>query len=268
MSFLPGMMPGWNKASGVSAEVAQFLARAGALDATHVNAYTALIDGLVADGLWSLLDCLYIFATDTKANAKLNLKSSSFPVVENGTVSFTADQGFTLSLASTTNYLLPQFNPSTAGGNFAQNSAHQSIWSNTNAQATPASIGAGATGTFDSLMTIRTPGDQFVAKINNVRTGANGISVANTNSVGHFLVSRTGATALESYKNAVSQGSNADPSVAPGNAYHAVGGRTFDGSVQASGHQYSAATFGGGLNGAQVTALYSRIAAYRSAAGL
>jgi hypothetical protein len=73
---------------------AAFLARTSGLNAAHRNAYTALIDGLVTDGVWTSLDALYITATDTTTNANLNLVSSSFPLTQTGTITFTADQGY------------------------------------------------------------------------------------------------------------------------------------------------------------------------------
>ena len=79
----------------VPSESAVFLARTSGLDTTHVNAYTALIDGLVADGVWSKFDVLRIYATQNSTTALLNLKSSSFTAVTHGSPSFTADRGFT-----------------------------------------------------------------------------------------------------------------------------------------------------------------------------
>lgn len=113
-------------APATSAEVTQFLARTTSLDGTHTAAYTALIDGLVADGIWSKLDALYIFATQDTTNALLNLKSSSYTPTIVGGLTFTADDGYALTTGS--NYINTNMNASTAGGQYAQNSAHMSVW--------------------------------------------------------------------------------------------------------------------------------------------
>ena len=56
-----------------SSQYTAFIARTSGLDAGHLAAYATLIDGLVTDGLWSKFDALWIMATDTAANARLNL---------------------------------------------------------------------------------------------------------------------------------------------------------------------------------------------------
>jgi hypothetical protein len=48
-----------------------FLARTSGLSGTETLAYKALINGLVADGVWSLLDALWIFATNTTLTASI-----------------------------------------------------------------------------------------------------------------------------------------------------------------------------------------------------
>src|SRR5262245_58714994 len=95
----------------ITTEAAQFLARTSGLDTAHTNAYTALIDGLVADGIWSKLDLLHIYATQDSTNALLNLISSSFTGITHGSPTFTADRGFTGVSGSSTVYIDTQFNP-------------------------------------------------------------------------------------------------------------------------------------------------------------
>ena len=109
-----------------SPEVTQFLARTSGLDSTHIAAYTALIDGLVADGIWAKIDALYIFATQTSGNALVNLKSSSYLATISGSLTHTADDGYTMAGGS--NYVNTGFNASTAGAGYQQNNAHMSVW--------------------------------------------------------------------------------------------------------------------------------------------
>ncbi len=116
-----------------SSQVAQFLARTSGLDATHISAYTALIDGLVTDGVWTKLDFLYILATADSTTALLNLVSSSYNGIAHGSPTFTADRGFTGTQASSTIYIDTQFNPSNAAGRkYGQSDAHISAWNITN----------------------------------------------------------------------------------------------------------------------------------------
>src|ERR1039457_3408340 len=81
--------------SGNAAQTTAFLARTSGLSGTETTAYTNLINGLVSDGTWSLLDALYIFATNSTTTANLNLISTSFGLTQHGTVTFSADHGYT-----------------------------------------------------------------------------------------------------------------------------------------------------------------------------
>ena len=109
-------------ASNDAAQTTAFLARTSGLSGTETSAYKTLINGLVADNIWNKLDALYIFATNTTTTANLNLKSTSFGLTANGTVSFTADHGYTGGGAGT-DFLSTGFIPSTSGTTYTLNSA-------------------------------------------------------------------------------------------------------------------------------------------------
>src|SRR5258706_10799563 len=119
-----------------------FLARTSGLDSTHITAYTNLLNGLDTDGLTSKLDMLHVYATQDSTTALLNLVSSSFTGTANGSPTFTADRGFTGTASSSTIYIDTGFNPSTAGGQYAQDAAHLSAWCLTNISEYIGSMGA------------------------------------------------------------------------------------------------------------------------------
>ena len=52
-----------------------------------------LIDGLVADGVWSKLDCLYVLAQQNATDALLNLIGTSYSLTNVGAARFTAYHG-------------------------------------------------------------------------------------------------------------------------------------------------------------------------------
>src|SRR5208283_3321474 len=98
------------------------------------------------DGTWSLLDALYIFATNTTTTAALNLVSSSFTGTVNGTLTFSADNGWTGD--GSTGYFGTNFIPSIALGNCKLNSCSMGIYdltSNTGAQTCQLGAYGGAT---------------------------------------------------------------------------------------------------------------------------
>jgi hypothetical protein len=130
------------------AEAAAFLARTSGLDTTHRNAYTTLINGLVADGVWAQLDALYMFATQDSTTAALNLISSTYNATVNGSPTFTADRGFTGVETSSTVYINSNFTPSTATSpKYTLNSSHLSVWNLTNSTSAFPAIGVTSAGT-------------------------------------------------------------------------------------------------------------------------
>ncbi len=88
---------------------------------TIAGYYNTLICGLVTDGNWSSLDALYILAAPTTTIAEMNLVSSSFTLVPQGTGTFTTNSDYTGN--GSTGYLDTQFTPSTAGGQYTATSA-------------------------------------------------------------------------------------------------------------------------------------------------
>jgi hypothetical protein len=61
----------------------------------NASAVTAAVCGMVVDGTWPLLDALYVFAINSTANANLNWVSSSSGATKVGSVSFSANNGYT-----------------------------------------------------------------------------------------------------------------------------------------------------------------------------
>ncbi len=82
-----------------------------------------LIKGLKTDGLFTILDRLWLFASDSTIQALIDV-IATVTATNNG-VSFTIRQGYT---GDGTHHIDTGFNASTAGGNYTQNSAHLGIW--------------------------------------------------------------------------------------------------------------------------------------------
>lgn len=111
----------------MSIEASQYITRltAGESDAFKAAA-AALIDALVPSGAWARTDGLYILSTTVKANSLLNLKSSSFPLVQAGGLpdgQFTPGLGWTGD-GNPGHYLDTVCDPTVAAGlNFVLNTA-------------------------------------------------------------------------------------------------------------------------------------------------
>src|SRR5229473_4702071 len=126
-----GWLPLAQAPGGGCSQATTFLARTSGLSGTETTAYTNLICGLVTDGIitgtlsgatgcGTVLDGLYIFATNTTTTANLNLCGTSFGLTTSAAPSFTADRGYTGN--GTTQFLDTGFIPSAAGGATTLNS--------------------------------------------------------------------------------------------------------------------------------------------------
>jgi len=83
------------------------------------TALAAFIDGCVTNGVWADMDAIWMpRAVTTAANARVNLKSSSFTLTEVSTPTFTSKLGYTGN--GTTSYLDTGYNPASSG-QFTQN---------------------------------------------------------------------------------------------------------------------------------------------------
>jgi hypothetical protein len=253
----------------LSAEASQFLARTSSLDATHTNAYTALIDGLVTDGIWSKLDVLHVYATQNSTTALLNLKSNSYTGTANGSPAFVADRGFTGVDASATVYIDTGFNPATAGGNYSQDSAHISAWSNT----TPANsgpsggvvIGSEISASHTAVYSRYNDGFSYFG----VNASATNFTSTGTPSNGHFLANRSSSSALQGYKNGTSVLTWTNTSVAPASQnIYALANHGPSGANLGTAFQLPAISIGSSLSSTDVTNFYNRLRTYMTAVGV
>jgi len=250
--------------STTSAEVSQFLARTTGLDGTHTAAYTALIDGLVADGIWAKLDALYIFATQSTANALLNLKSSSYTPAITGSLTFTADDGYTLTTGS--NYINTNLNASTAGGNYAQNSAHMSVWMFSDNSSMVSTVGT-LSGTNEQRIIPHLGGSGYY-RVN--CQPDQGIAIAVASGAGFSLGTRETSSLVRSYKDGTLNATEpATTSAALNNSNFTfpnfaagLGGDPDTSNIVSGG------SFGSSLTGAEVTSFYNRLRTYMTAVGV
>lgn len=252
--------------AAASAEAINFLNRTSGLDSTHVAMYIALIDGLVADGVFSLLDALYFVATQNEATAKLNLVGTSYPPIETGSVAFAADEGFTAP-AGTTDYISSGFNPFSAGGHFSQNSAHLSIWMEAGTGNGIPKIGAYTSSPSVTATIYPNFSNSFLGRLNNGINNGVSFAVANPEEIS-CIVSRTASNLTAGYLDGVSVATSAQASTGMVNLPIIIGGANIDSVPTSAAYKWSSASIGAGLDATQALALYDRLSAARTAVGL
>lgn len=257
---------------GGCSDSATFLAR-GSFDGTHTTAYQNLICGLNIDGIGiftNAWDAFGIIGTQDTTVAALNLTSTSFSLTIGGVPAFVADRGYTGVDASGTVFLNTNYNPSTNGVNFVQNSAHISVWSNTNLQAGTAVSGvcigvANAGGTTSSVIIPQYTNGHTLANVNN---GSVNLDVAASSTIGHFLANRSGASAQQLYYNGSSVNTQSNASAAPVSASVTILAWNFGGVVSwGCGNQVSAYSIGRSLNSTEVGNFYTRMRTFGTALG-
>jgi hypothetical protein len=112
-------------ATGACSEATSYLARtAGGNEGGNAAPITALICGLVADGLWSKFDALYLPAQQNEADARLNLVSTSFTLPASS-ATFVPYQGYSHFTAGTNTGFIPG---TTAGRKFQDNNGSLGVW--------------------------------------------------------------------------------------------------------------------------------------------
>lgn len=235
------------------------------ITATERNAYDTMISGMVSDGIWSLLDALYIFATTsaaTRAVALMNLVSSSYTCVEHtvGAGQFTADQGYT---GVSGGYLDTQFDPTALSGQkYKQSDAGIWAWSLTNWTLSDyGSMLGNGSGTLNDRLYPYFSGSFYPA------LNQSGLT-SNTLTPGHFYgitrdPANSGSAQYSSYVDVASQTVATASSTPVGPTLVLLNDGT-TASAPFLGNMACAA-IGGGFNSTQQAALYARIHAYMQA---
>lgn len=245
-------------ASPASIFLARVVANGTTLDSTHISAYTALINGLVTDGIWSKLDALWICATQDVATMRLNLVSSSFALVDvSGSPTFVADKGF---LAPSGGIQDTQFNPNTAGGNFSLNAAHAMVWPNQTIATNAGDMGTFGGSGFVFFGTSPT-GTAWQASIND----ASNHSIETTaTGKGFYLASRQNSAGFDYYWNNTVSGNLPVSSIGLSTSDVYLGGVNGNGN---GNKQISAGSLGGALTSTNAANFYSRLQTYMTAVG-
>lgn len=229
-----------------------------------------LISGLTVDGVFAKLDRLWIKAQATQALALSDLIVGATATAVNSPT-FTANIGYTGEDAGTvTKYIDSNFNPSTAGGNYAQNAAHLSAWCVGNI----ASVNGGAligysdstAGTYSHLDVTFTDGNIYARINDNPASGSQG---APATRAGHWVVNRSGAAATQIYQNGSSFGTPNATSVGLLNEnVFILCDNQNNNPKYGTPNQIAMVSIGGNLSPTDVTNFYNRLRTYMTAVGV
>ena len=194
-------------AGGGCSQATAFLAR---VTTTNTTAYTTMICGMVTDGTWAKFDALYIFATDSAANALTNLISSSYPLTAVSSPTFTAASGYVSN--GTSSYITSTLNYSTAT-NYTQNAGALLAWATGGATNDNGCVVGVVGGAFSDYLQPFNFGSVAAGSVN----GATAASKTVANATGLVSISRTSSANVDVYKNGSTLGSTASASATRNN---------------------------------------------------
>lgn len=247
-----------------SAQSAAFLTRATGITVLQdKQRYDALITGLVTDSLYAKLDVLYIFAAPDSTTALLNLIQNNFNGTVVGALTFNQYVGYTGTGA--TNYINTGFNPSTAAGNYSQNSGTLGLYILNNRVTDQGYVGVG---------TASGAGFSFIAPQNATAVTKYSINTASPKNVasatarGQLIATRTGAGATALQRNGAALDTDTAASVAIDNTNMYMFAYNTGVPSAFSLDQHSAALIGGGLTGPEMVSLAARINTFMTAYGI
>lgn len=257
--------PGGGGFTASCTESSNFIARTSGLDNTHKTRYDTLICGLVTDSVFTLLDGLWVFATDTESNAQLNLISSSFNLTKTGSPTFTANTGYTgdASAAFLDTGLNPSVvqasqNSSSVGAYVLNSRATGQAWTDVGV------IDLGASSATEVFLNFT--GNLLFAVVNDGMYN----SISNSQAQGSWILTRTTSTLVTVYRNGSSFGTSTATSVSRPNGTVYVLGRhnTSVGLDQPTGDQLSMAFVGRAMNATQAGNFQTRINTYMTSYGI
>ncbi len=206
-----------------------------------LQAMDAFFAKAIASSWWAKLDVLYVLKANDFASASQNWKAANSTLTNVGGIQFLAVNYMT---GVPSGYLQTGFNPSTANGQYTQNSAHIGWWQlGSTASKQCISCGSNTKAGVGSSATYRL----------NAPSTPSTTTAAYGTSAGHCVVSRVDAASVTLYHEAESCITSASASAALENATFTLIGAA---SVLAAG-QYSTQSFsvfhlGGGLSAAEV----------------
>jgi hypothetical protein len=216
------------------------------------------IKGLKADGIWALLDTLWVTAAHSQQASRLNWKTpGTFTLTEVNSPAWVTDRGYTSN--GSTSYLDTNFAPGTHAAQYTLNNASAGVYLRTDLNESTVDMGDSTSGN-RLLIDSRFTGSYF-GGVNDISN----LSVAVSDSLGMFSAVRTSSSARSLWVRGISVASDAQASsaVPVDNIYILC--RNNGGAATFSNRQNALSFLGSGsIN--QLT-LYNRMQTYMTSLG-
>lgn len=222
------------------------------------QAMDTFVAELEAGSVWADIGELHVFANLALADTLINWKSpGTLDATVVGSPVFTPGQGTQSVPASIADYIASGADLSTTFANMLQDSNHIMVCTNTELQNASVTVGSTAGASLGVL--IRNLSDQFSLRQNTATPQL----LPNTNGIGRFITNRTGSTASEAFRNAVSLGTSSAVSVALPAGKIGFG----RGAVNNNTRRMSVVGLGAGLTAPKIAAYDAALAKFLNAIG-
>lgn len=245
--------------SALDPDAQAFITAAGITNPTEENAINQLVIDLKGYSLWTKMTVLYPFVGGTSSSNSYNLKDTTqYQITWNGTVTHNSN-GITGDGSS--GYGDTGLAPNAFG---SQNDVHVSIYSRTDVNETKFDFYSDNSGQTESLgLTIRFSGTFYIRA--NTDTYSN---VSNADSLGHYIGTRTGASATKGYKNGSVAITGTTSSTSPNSLNLYICCRNNNGTADLfTTRNYAFASAGTGLSDTDASNLYTAVQAFQTTLG-
>lgn len=238
----------------------------GAMTTKPNPARIALIDrtirSLVSSGVWGKLDDIAFIAAHTSQAGYLNWKSPGTNTITESAAggTFTADRGY---LSDGTAYLDTNYNPTSASGNFTQNSASYGVWSRTDAQSNLVQVGTSSEAEARLIFRRSTStADAMSARVNDGNNDQSTVTIPA--STGLLAADRPSSSVKRFFRNGAQVGADVTR-----NSTGLLNSNVFLGSNNGtiSAYQFAAFFAGASLSAAEHAAFYATVLAYMQGVG-
>jgi hypothetical protein len=244
------------------ADAQAFLNSAEITDLTQANAINTLVTDLKAQGLWTKMKAIYPFVGGTASTHKWNLKDprdldAAYRLVFNGGWTHSSN-GATPN--GTNGYADTKLVPNSA---LTLNNAHLSFYSRTNNTTGIDDLSTVIVGDTQNMRVLINSAGSFITEINSVNQR---VTIANANSLGFYQVSRTSATSLNIYKNAITFGNNTNTNTGtqPITSMYLGAANRLGSAINYSNRECAFASLGDGLTNTEAAALYTAVQTYQT----
>lgn len=160
--------------------------------------WNTYVESGVADGWWAKEDVEYVYAAHTNADgeALINwINPGTFDATAFNAPAFTANEGF---IGGTNQYIDWNWNPAVNGINYVKDDASYGLYVRTDHDGNIFEMGSRNAANDNASIRVRRSNEIFTS-INDL--GSNTLEVANTDSRGMYVVSRTASNVRSVYKN-------------------------------------------------------------------